>query len=58
MNQKVEKVPFIVDTETGCKAIVKAINKEKANSFVPIWPWAWLHRVIRVMPSSVIRKMS
>lgn len=58
INEKVEKVPFIVDTETGCKALVKAINKEKANSFVPSWPWAILHWVLRVAPVSVIRGMS
>ncbi len=58
INEKVEKVPFIVDTETGCKALVKAINKEKANSYVPSWPWAILHWILRVAPLSVIRKMS
>jgi len=58
INEKVKKVPFIVDTETGCKSIVKAIEKEKANSFVPSWPWIWLHWFIRVFPSSWIAKMS
>lgn len=58
INETVEKVPFIVDTETGCKALVKAINKEKANSYVPSWPWAMLHWILRVAPLSVIRKMS
>ena len=58
INDKVEKVPFIVDTETGCKAMVKAINKEKANSYVPTWPWAWLHWVLRIAPQSWIAKMS
>ncbi|MDO6776797.1 SDR family oxidoreductase [Shewanella sp. 3_MG-2023] len=58
INEGVEKIPFIVDTETGCKALVKAINKEKANAFVPGWPWAILHWVLRVAPVSVIRKFS
>jgi len=58
INEKVKTVPFIVDTETGCKALVKAINKEKANSFVPSWPWAFLHWVLRIAPLSTIRKMS
>lgn len=58
INEKVKKVPFIVDTETGCKAMVKAINREKANSYVPIWPWALLHWVLRIVPQSVIAKMS
>lgn len=58
LNEKVEKAPFMVDIETGCKALVKAINKEKANSYVPSWPWALLHWLLRVAPISVIRKMS
>ena len=58
INEKVKKVPFIVDTETGCKAMVKAINAEKANSYVPSWPWAWLHWILRIAPDSLIAKMS
>ncbi len=58
INEKVEKVPFIVDTETGCRALVKAIEKEKANSFVPTWPWAWMHWVLRIVPAKSLRGMS
>jgi len=58
LNEKVKKVPFMVDTETGCRAIVKAIEAEKANSYVPTWPWAWLHWLIRIFPDSLIAKMS
>lgn len=58
INEKVKTVPFIVDLETGCKAMVSAINKEKARSFVPTWPWAFLHWVLRIIPSSMLRKMS
>lgn len=58
INETVEKVPFIVDTETGCRALVKAINKEKANAWVPSWPWAILHWFLRIAPSSMVRGMS
>lgn len=58
INEKVKKVPFIVDTETGCRAMVKAINKEKANSYVPSWPWAIAQRIMRIAPDSLIVKMS
>jgi len=58
INEKVENVPFIVDTETGCKAMVSAIEKEKANAYVPNYPWAVLHWVLRIAPISFIRKMS
>lgn len=58
INEKVEKVPFMVDTETGCKAIIKAIEKEGANSYVPTWPWAILSRIMRIAPLSWLAKMS
>jgi short-subunit dehydrogenase len=58
INEKVEKVPFMVDTETGCKAIVKAIEKEGANSYVPTWPWTFLQLIMRIAPLSWLKKMS
>jgi short-subunit dehydrogenase len=58
INEKVEKVPFMVDTETGCRAIVKAVEKEGANSYVPSWPWSVLQLIMRVAPLSVLAKMS
>ena len=58
INEKVKKVPFIVDTETGCKAIVKAIEKEVASSFVPTWPWALFRYIARILPLSYLAKLS
>ena len=58
INEKVEKVPFMVDTEVGCKAIVKAIEKEGANSYVPSWPWSIMVRILKVAPLSWLKKMS
>jgi hypothetical protein len=48
----------MVDTETGCKAIIKAIEKEGANSYVPTWPWAFLQLIMRIAPLSWLKKMS
>ena len=58
INEKVETVPFIVDTEVGCKAILRAIDKEGANYFVPSWPWEVMSRVMKWLPLSMLRKMS
>jgi len=58
INEKVKKVPFIVDTETGCKAMVKAIEKEVASSFVPTWPWALFRYIARIAPLSLLSKLS
>lgn len=58
INEKVEKVPFMVDTETGCKAMIKAIEKEGANSYVPGWPWNIMQALMRIAPLSMLAKMS
>ncbi|WP_299002052.1 SDR family oxidoreductase [uncultured Shewanella sp.] len=58
MNEKVKKVPFIVDTEAGCRAIVKGIEAEKATCFAPNWPWAWIHWLVRIMPARYLKHMS
>jgi len=58
INEKVDKVPFMVDTDVGCKAIVKAIEKEGANSYVPSWPWAVMVRILKIAPLSWLKKMS
>lgn len=58
INEEVEKIPFIVDAETGCKALVKAIEKEKRISFVPGWPWRLVAMILPILPISVLRKIS
>ncbi len=58
INEKVKKVPFIVDTETGCRGIIKAIEKEGANYYVPVWPWAIMARLMKIAPLRFIAKMS
>lgn len=58
MNEKVKKVPFIVDTETGCRAIVKGIEAEKATCYAPNWPWAWMKWLVRILPARYLKYMS
>jgi len=47
-----------VSAEVGCKAIIKATEKEGANYYVPAWPWALLCRLMKIGPLSFIAKMS
>ena len=44
------KTPLMVDTETGVRAMVAAIEKEKAQAFVPAWPWVPLVAMLKVLP--------
>ena len=57
MNEKAKNVPFMVDTETGCRAIVHAIEREKAEAYVPRWPWAPFRVFLRYLPLPVIARM-
>lgn len=58
MNEKVKKVPMIVDTETGCRALAAAIEKEPSRAYVPAWPWLPVSWAMRVLPLSVVSKMA
>ncbi|MDX3001229.1 SDR family oxidoreductase [Kribbella solani] len=57
MNEKVANTPLIVGTEPGVRAIVAAIEAEKAKAYVPRWPWAPIARVMRFAPLPVLRRM-
>src|SRR5215207_5868865 len=59
MNARItRKVPFMVDTETGCRALVAAIEKERAESRVPAWPWRPLGTAMRYLPLRWVSRMS
>lgn len=59
MNAKVEqKTKFMVDTETGVRAMVDAIEKRKAKAYVPAWPWVPLGQAMKHLPLSVVRKLA
>jgi short-subunit dehydrogenase len=58
INEKVKKTPFMVDTETGCRALVAAIEREPAEASVPRWPWAPLGFLMKRLPLSAVSKMA
>lgn len=58
INEKVKNTPFMVDTETGCRLLVRAIEKESAEACVPRWPWVALGFLMRNMPLSFVKRMS
>lgn len=48
------KSPMLAKADTGAKALVKAIEKERAKAYVPTLPWAPLSLVMRHAPLSVL----
>jgi len=48
------KRPFLVDTATGCRALVRAIEREPAVAFVPWWPWTPIAFLMRHVPLALL----
>lgn len=57
INEKVKNTPFMVDTETGCKALVKAIEKEPVQAYVPGWPWTLVAFLMKRLPLKIVMKL-
>jgi short-subunit dehydrogenase len=58
MNESVvQETRMMVDTETGCRALVRQIQKEVASAAVPAWPWAPIGRILKHAPLGVVRRM-
>lgn len=57
INAKVKNTPFMVDTKTGCRALVRAIESEPAEACVPKWPWVPLGFLMRNLPLSMVARM-
>lgn len=57
INEKVKNTPFMVDTATGCRALVAAIEKEKVEACVPAWPWKLMGFAMRNLPLKLVARM-
>jgi short-subunit dehydrogenase len=58
MNEGVQQeTRLMVDTETGCRALVKKIEAEVVDAAVPAWPWAPIGQVMKHAPLSIVRRM-
>lgn len=56
INERVKNRPFLVDTETGCRAMIRAIEREKAEACVPAWPWVPIGFVLKRVPLWLIAR--
>jgi short-subunit dehydrogenase len=57
INEKVKNTPFMIDTETGCRLLARAIEKEKPEAYVPAWPWLPLGFLMKRLPLRVVARM-
>ena len=49
---------LMVDNETGVKAMVDAIEREKGRAVVPGWPWWPLVEVLKVLPPRFTKRFA
>ncbi len=50
MTARSKTTMLMVDNETGTKAMVDAIERERGRAVVPTWPWAPLVALLKVLP--------
>jgi len=58
INDKVKNTPYIIDTETGCRLLAKAIEKEPDKAYVPWWPWAPMAFLMKRLPLGMVRRLA
>ncbi|MBH2002071.1 MAG: SDR family oxidoreductase [Moraxellaceae bacterium] len=58
LNEGAKKLPFEVDEKTGCKALVKAIEKAPVKAYVPQWPWLPMGIAMKILPLKLVNKLS
>jgi short-subunit dehydrogenase len=57
LSSRSAKMPLTVSTEKGVRAMVKAIEAERAEAKVPAWPWVPLGFAMRHLPLRIVAKM-
>ena len=59
MNAHVQqRTRFMVDTATGVRSMVEAIEKRRTKAYVPAWPWVPIGFLMHVLPLSVVRRLT
>ena len=57
MNENL-RAPFIVDTDKGVRAMIRAIERESAAARVPGWPWRPVGTLLKALPMRVLARLS
>ena len=57
LSGRAAKTPLMVDTVTGCRALVAAIEREPETACVPSWPWTLLGWYMRNAPLKWVARL-
>ncbi|MEE1943178.1 SDR family oxidoreductase [Streptomyces sp. TRM 70361] len=58
MSSRSEKAPLTVSTEKGVRAMVRAVEAERARAEVPAWPWVPIGFAMRHLPLRLVAKVT
>ena len=58
MTAKSASTMLMVDNESGVRAMVDAMERERGRAVVPAWPWAPLVQLIRVLPPRLTKRFA
>lgn len=58
MTARSETTLLMVDNETGVRAMVAAIERERGRAVVPAWPWTAVAGLMKVTPTRFIKLFS
>lgn len=58
MNRRMKSRPFLITVEDGAERIAELIERRVQASAVPGFPWSWVMRLLRVLPTSLIAKQN
>jgi NAD(P)-dependent dehydrogenase (short-subunit alcohol dehydrogenase family) len=50
--------PMTVDLDKGVDALTAAVEREPVKAYVPGWPWTPVAPLLRVLPLSVVRRLT
>jgi hypothetical protein len=56
MNANVKNKIFVVDTVSGCRSLVRAIERKPETACVPAWPWTAIGFLMRNVPLGVLAR--
>jgi NAD(P)-dependent dehydrogenase (short-subunit alcohol dehydrogenase family) len=58
INVSVKNTPLIIDTDTGCRLLARAIEGEPARAIVPAWPWRAMDVAMRMLPLRTVARFA
>jgi NAD(P)-dependent dehydrogenase (short-subunit alcohol dehydrogenase family) len=54
INRGVKSRPFVIPLPRGAAIMARMIERRVGHRFVPVWPWAFLAPIMRVLPTALL----